>query len=117
MPEHPHQFERHSLMHEYQEKIADLQRTNNEAIEHEVLMPLWSNLGDQTETYWEAMNASGSLVDAHKALSDVLSKVGSRPLRRRLVKALIEILTRHESITDEIEALTNERDRKLSALS
>jgi len=107
---------RNQIIVEFQEKIAVLKTKNSEAIERDVLMALWADLGDKTETYWEAMNAAGCLAEAHKAVSDAIGKMGSRRVRQRLVKALIDLLTAQELITDQVEELAAERDRKLSAI-
>jgi hypothetical protein len=107
---------RDQIITEFREKIASLKTQNSEALERDVLMALWSDLGDKTETYWQAMSAAGCLVEAHEAVNTAIGKIGSRRLRQRLVKALVELLTGQERITDQVEELAAERDRKLSAL-
>lgn len=108
---------RNEIILEHEHKCVAIRKKNSEGIEHEVLMPLWADLGDNTETYFEAMNAAGCLGEAHRAIGTVVEKISSIKVRRRVLMALVEILTRHDSIADELAALEAERDRKLTALS
>jgi hypothetical protein len=119
-PQSPNPFKemlaRTRVLHEFKEKIDALSDKSGEALENAVLMNLWADLGDNTETYWQAMTAITAFVGAHKATTDAMSKVGSTRVKARLVRALAEIWKQTAELTEEIVALEDERDRRLASL-
>jgi hypothetical protein len=57
-----------------QEKLQALSESESSEVETKILMDLWKKLGDNTETYWEAMNCTACFVKAVRSSRKALKK-------------------------------------------
>jgi hypothetical protein len=61
---------RAELIHE---ALAPLRKESGERNETGIFMALWQDLGDQTETYWQAMTAVTAFVEIERMIHEKLS--------------------------------------------
>jgi len=99
------------------ERVQELVTKSSEASEQATLMQLWSDLGDHTETYWQAMQAVNRFVEAKKSAVKEVNNITSTRLKARVLKALAECLLAEVTTLEQLAELEDERDRKLAALS
>lgn len=98
---------RQRIMREVQEKMEAYTDEQSEKIEKNMLMKLYSDLGDQTETYWQAMTAVAQFVKVLLYAKKKCSKLAN-PIRIRILRSLAECLIHEAEMVEHIQKQTDE---------
>ena len=94
---------------ELQQKLATFMEKDSNHAENNVLMPLWQDIGDNTETYWQAMQAATSLVKAMRAVRKALRH--HRPsVKIKLFEALSQLMALDATTTQNLERIKQEHE-------
>lgn len=88
-----------------------LAEKHSSVMENEVLMDLWSKLGDQTETYWQAFRSAESYCRVSKVLQKELT---GYPLATSLIlcDAVIQLLEHQKTTLRTVAELTDKYQKK-----
>jgi len=100
----------------HQAALNEISSRQSDQIEHEVLVDLWRDLGDNTETYWQTINACAAFQEVHNTAVEVMAHL-SPAVRGRVLRALGATFTIEASAMTEITAVDDETARKIAALS
>jgi hypothetical protein len=73
------------------EALEPLRKESRERTESTILLPLWQDLGDQTETYWQAMTAVSTFVEIERFIHEKLQGL-DLPVMYRVAEALLATL-------------------------
>lgn len=89
------------------QRVSELCDKENDEVEKAILMTLWQKLGDQTETYWEAMQAVHAFVKAIRKVRGVLEGFPG-PMKATIFETLAQIFLSDVSTIRKIELLKME---------
>ena len=87
------------------EQINEMLEKRNHDIEQEIFMPLWAELGDKSNTYWEAVNAVSDLRSLIKKFRNTYDASHLSWSERRAIEAFMRLIEKELLLADEIAAI------------
>lgn len=87
-----------------EEIVAHMKKRNHD-IEQEVFMPLWAELGDKSNTYWEAVNTVSDLRSLIKKFRNTYDASHLSWSERRAIEAFMRLIEKELLLADEIAAI------------